>query len=123
MILARLYLSIYNTDLIYGEIKGAYNAMVKIKKISEKKNSKIYNGLKKFAEINIQALEGKITISQAKKELENLSVEFPEVFLLDRLGTGSVQRSLNGYIHRLEYSINRYDIKYPYFNMQRCDDL
>jgi len=123
MILVRLYISIYNTDLIYGEINGAYKAMKRLYNISEKGRSSIYEGLKKFAEINLNALEGKISISQAKKELEELSKSHPEIFLIDREGTGSVEKSLKGYMHRLEYSINRYDIKYPYFNMQRCDDL
>lgn len=123
MIIARLYLSIYNTDLIYGEINGAYKAMKKLEKISEKKKTRIYEGLKMFAEINIDALEGKITISEAKRKLEDLSIKYPEIFLIDRNDTGTVEKSLKGYIHRLEYAINRYDVKYPYFNMQRCDDL
>ncbi|MGC8663549.1 MAG: hypothetical protein ACP5SF_03270 [Thermoplasmata archaeon] len=123
MILARMYLSVYNTDLIYGEIEGAYRSMLKIKNLAEKKKSKIYEGLGKFASINLNALSGKITISQAKKELENLAISYPEVFLIDRNGIGTVEKSLNGYLQRLEYSINRYDVKYPYYNMQRCDDL
>lgn len=123
MILQRLYLSIYNTDLIYGEIKGAYNAMKEILKLSEKGKRRIDIGLKMFAEINMNALEGKITVSQAKKELEKLAVEYPEVFLIDRESIGDPEKSCKGYIHRLEYAINRYDVKYPYYNMQRCDDL
>jgi len=121
MILLRLYLSILNTDLIYGDIKSAHRALEKILKISEKSNE--LEGFGEFAKIHIDALDGKITVNEAKRRLKELSKKHPEVFLLDRENTGSVEKSLNGYMYRLEYSINRYDVRYPYFNMQRCDDL
>ncbi len=121
MILLRLYMSILNTDLIYGDIKSAHKALEKILKISENKSK--MEGFREFARIQIDALDGKITVNEAKRRLKELSLNHPEVFMLDRENTGSVKKSLNGYIYRLEYSINRYDVMYPKFNMQRCDDL
>ncbi len=121
MILLRIYQSILNTNLIYGDIKSAHRALEKIFKISQKNNE--LEGFGEFSKIHIDALDGKITVNEAKKRLRDLSLKHPEVFLLDRDNTGSVEKSLNAYIHRLEYSINRYDVHYPYFNMQRCDDL
>ncbi|HEU12832.1 MAG TPA: hypothetical protein ENO35_01940 [Euryarchaeota archaeon] len=120
MIMERLYLSLLNTALIYGEVDEAYRSLMKLSLL---RGNRLREGISKLAQIHIDALEHKITLKQAKEKILSLSGEYPEVFMLDREFTGDATRSAYGYIHRLEYSVNRYDIKYPYYNMQRCDDL
>ncbi len=120
MIMERLYISLLNTTMIYGEINESYAAL---KKMQRMQGNRLREGLSKLAEIHMDALEQRITICEAKEKILRLSDEYPEVFLLDRENTGDAKKSALGYIHRLEYAINRYDIKYPHFNMQRCDDL
>ncbi|MCI4434106.1 MAG: hypothetical protein RXP30_00705 [Thermoplasmata archaeon] len=120
MITERLYISLLNTTLIYGEINESYRALEKLSKL---RGNRLREGIYIFARIHMDALEQRITIKEAKERLIALSKDYPEIFMLDREYTGDVNKSVNGYIHRLEYAINRYDIKYPYYNMQRCDDL
>ncbi|MEL9998713.1 MAG: hypothetical protein QXG55_04585 [Thermoplasmata archaeon] len=120
MIMELFYISMLNTTLIYGEINETYKCLKKMKKLY---GNRIREGLSKLAEIHIEALEQKISICEAKEKILELAKEYPESFLLNRENIGDAKKSAYGYIHRLEYAINRYDVKYPYFNMQRCDDL
>jgi hypothetical protein len=118
------YLAIYDTELINGDIKKAYEALVKIKSSAEKrKGSKYADGAVKFAEINMQVLERKMDMSTARAELLSIAETYPDFYLYNKLDIEDPKRAALAYLFRLEYSLNRYDPNYPAFNMQRCDDL
>ncbi|MGC8610176.1 MAG: hypothetical protein ACP5LM_02350 [Thermoplasmata archaeon] len=117
-----IYIEIFLTDILFGDVKSAYNA---IKKLSEKRmHRKVeYDGYLLLADYIIKVLENKISIKEFKKRILELSEKYPEIFMKDREETGDPKKFAYSIIHKVEYAINRYDIEYPYYNMQRCDDL
>lgn len=118
------YLTIYDTELINGDIKKAYNALKKIEKYARRRQgSKYDDGAYKFAEINMKVLERKMEMSQARAELLSIADTYPDFYLYNKFDITDPKRVAMAYIFRLEYSLNRYDPAYPAFNMQRCDDL
>lgn len=118
------YLAIYDTELINGDIKKAYNALKKIKNIAEKsRGSKYADGAYKFAEINMKVLGRKMDMNTARSELLSIAETDPDFYLYNKLEIEDPKRVALAYIFRLEYSLNRYDPNYPAFNMQRCNDL
>ncbi|MGC8496759.1 MAG: hypothetical protein ACP5NL_01985 [Thermoplasmata archaeon] len=118
------YLTIYDTELINGDIKKAYNALKKIEKYARKnRGSKYSDGANKFAEINMKVLERKMDMSVARAELLSIAETYPDFYLYNKIEIEDPKVAAMAYIFRLEYSLNRYDPAYPAFNMQRCDDL
>jgi hypothetical protein len=118
------YLTIYDTELINGDIKKAYAALKKIERYAKKtRGSKYADGAYKFAEINMKVLERKMDMSTARSELLNIAETYPDFYLYNKLEIEDPKVAAMAYIFRLEYSLNRYDPEYPTFNMQRCDDL
>ncbi len=118
------YLTIYDTELINGDIKKAYNALKKIERYARKNSgSKYADGAYKFAEINIKVLERKMDMSVARSELLSIAETYPDFYLYNKVEIEDPKVAAMAYIFRLEYALNRYDPAYPAFNMQRCDDL
>ncbi|MGC8584987.1 MAG: hypothetical protein ACP5RZ_03745 [Thermoplasmata archaeon] len=120
-----LYLETFLTDIIYGEVKNAYRSMQKLKKYAEKRKNRNrrYEGYGKLADCIIDVMENRISMKEFKKRVMDLSEKYPEIFLKDREETGNSMKFAYSIIHKVEYAINRYDIEYPKYNMQRCDDL
>lgn len=104
----------FEKNLRYGE---------KLKKIAKKQ------GDIEMAEATIQTnsliiatLKGEKSINEFKKEIWEIEKRYPEVFKRGRRDIGTSEDAVKAIIHRIEYMINRYDVRYPSYDMHRCND-
>lgn len=70
----------------------------------------------------LATIEGKKSIAEFKKEIREIEECYPEYFQRGRRDIGTSKDNVNAIIHRTEYMINRYDVRYPSYDRRRCDD-
>ncbi len=114
-------LEIIKSAIIYGDLDDAMSIIRRRQKSLAfylKRNPKPKTVLySKFLESLDSLLKGEINLDTFKERIGNLQ-GLPE--LLDMTGdTGEILDSL---YYLLEYSLDRYNVKYPYFDGKRCDD-
>ena len=70
----------------------------------------------------ISTMEGRTSIKGFKERIWELEHTYPEVFKRGRIDSGTSEGAVQAIIFRVEYMINRYDVKYPSFDMHKSND-
>lgn len=114
-------LEIIKSAIIYGDLDDAMSIIRKRQeslayylKRDPKEKQVTYNGFLKSLE---SLLKGEITLDVFKEKVGSLQ-GLPE--LLDI--TGDPGEILDSLFYLLEYSIDRYNIRFPDYDGKRCDD-
>jgi len=75
----------------------------------------------------LSTMRGETSISQFKERIWELERKHPEVFKRGRIDSGTPEGAIGSIVFRVVYRINRYDVRYPRFDMHksndRCGDL
>ena len=129
----RLMIAYYNGwaefESTYGDIDLVVRYIKRALKYAEKlKNVASSDQDVQVAEANIRKnrlilslFEGKISVSAFKGGMRKIE-EYPLAFIRGREDIGSAKDAIEATIHRIEYTYDRYDIKYPNFDMHRSGD-
>ncbi|HDM36097.1 MAG TPA: hypothetical protein ENG09_02415 [Candidatus Syntrophoarchaeum butanivorans] len=129
----RLMITYYNGwaefESIYGDIDLVVRYLKRALKYAEKLKgvaSTEYD--KQVAEANIRKnrlilslFEDKISLSEFKAGMMELE-RYPLAFARGREDIGTAKEAIEGTIHRIEYTYDRYDVRYPVYDMHRCGD-
>lgn len=114
-------LEIIKSAIIYGDLDDAMSIIRKRQeslayylKRNPKEKHLIYSGFLKSLE---SLLKGEISLDAFKEAVGNLP-ELPK--LMDM--TGDSDELLNSFYYLLEYSLDRYNIRFPSYDGKRCDD-
>ncbi len=73
-------------------------------------------------ELFLSTMHGETSISQFKDRIWELERRYPEVFKRGRIDSGTPEGAVKAIIFRVEYMINRYDVRYPSFDMHKSND-
>ena len=109
-----LVVSLLEKNLRYGE---------KLKKIAdEEEDIEMANVTIRSSNAMLDAIRGKKGIEEFKKEMLELEKKYPGVFMRSRRDIGTPKEAVQAIIHRIEYMINRYEVKYPEYDQHRSND-
>jgi len=64
----------------------------------------------------LSTMRGETSIPQFKDRIWELERRYPEVFKRGRIDSGTPEGAVEAIIFRVEYMINRYDVRYPSFD-------
>ena len=114
-------IEIIKSAIIYGDlddamsvIRGRQKALAyALKKKPTEKVTEYSEFLKELESL----LQGKLTLGEFRERTSRLQV------LMDYLDiTGDRENMLSSFYYLLEYSLDRYNVRYPEFDGKRCDD-
>ncbi len=114
-------MEIIKSAIIYGDlddavsvVKGRQRALsYALKRKPSIKNTEYSEFLQNLENL----LQGQITLSQFREKTVVLSA------FLDYLDiTGDRENLFSSFFYLLEYSLDRYNVRYPQFDAKRCDD-
>ncbi len=107
-------------ELVVGLLKENRGYAEKLKKIAKVKGDiEMADATIKTSNAMLDAMNGK---KGFKSVMLSLAEEYPAFFERGRRDIGTSEDAVNAIIHRIEYMINRYDVKYPDFDQHRCND-
>lgn len=110
-------------ELVVGLLKENLGYAEKLKKIARvKEDIEMADATTKTSNAMLDAMKGKNGIREFKSVMLSLAEEYPAFFERGRRDIGTSKEAVNAIIHRIEYMINRYDVKYPDFDQHRCND-
>lgn len=110
-------------DLILGVLKKSLEYGEKLKKIARSsEDAAVAEAVIEMARLILDTLEGKKSVAEFKKEIREIEKRYPEYFQRGRRDIGTSKDNVNAIIHRVEYMINRYDVRYPNYDRHRCND-
>jgi hypothetical protein len=110
-------------DLVVSVLKKSLSYGEKLKRIAKKKEDiDMAEATIQTAKAILAAVKGEKSIDDFKKEMWELEKLYPEVFQRGRRDIGTSEDNVKAIIHRVEYMINRYDVKYPSYDRHRCND-
>ncbi len=118
-------------EIIYGDIELVVGLLEKnlrygekLKKIAkEEDDTEMANATIQTSNAILDAMKGRKSIEEFKKEMLELEKKYPEVFRRGRRDTGTSKEAVHAIIYRVEYMINRYDVKYPEYDRHRSNDI
>ncbi len=111
-------------DLILGVLKKSLEYGEKLKKIARSsEDAAVAEAAIKTARLILDTIEGKKSVAEFKKEIREIEKRYPEYFQRGRRDIGTSKDNVNAIIHRVEYMINRYDVRYPNYDRHRCNDV
>ncbi len=114
-------MEIIKSAIFYGDLDDAMSIIRRRQKSLAfylKKNPKPKNIIyAKFLEALDSLLKGEINLVTFKDKVNNLE-GLPEIFDI----TGDTGEILDSLYYLLEYSLDRYNVKYPDYDGKRCDD-
>jgi hypothetical protein len=70
----------------------------------------------------LTTMRGETSIKEFKDRIWELERRYPEVFKRGRIDSGTPEGAVEAIIFRVEYMINRYDVRYPSFDMHKSND-
>lgn len=73
-------------------------------------------------QLYLSTMRGETSIPEFKERIWELEQRYPEVFKRGRIDIGTPEDAVRAIIFRVEYMINRYDVKYPSYDMHKSDD-
>ncbi|MEA1944458.1 MAG: hypothetical protein U9N07_03865 [Euryarchaeota archaeon] len=76
----------------------------------------------KTNDLFISTMEGRTSMKEFKDRIWELEQRYPEVFKRGRIDSGTPEGAVEAIIFRVEYMINRYDVRYPSFDMHKSND-
>jgi len=129
----RLMIAYYNGwaefESVYGDIDLVVRYLKRSLKYAEKLKRVALSEMDiHVAEANIRKMrltlslfEGKIPVSEFKKGMHELE-KYPLAFIRGREDSGTPEEAIAATIHRIEYTYDRYDVKYPEFDTHRSGD-
>ncbi len=117
-------------EIIYGDIELVVGLLEKnlrygekLKKIAkEEDDTEMANATIQTSNAILDAMKGRKSIEEFKKEMLELEKKYPEVFRRGRRDIGTSKEAVHAIIYRVEYMINRYDVKYPEYDQHRSKD-
>jgi len=110
-------------NLVVGVLKKSLEYGEKLKKIAKSSEDvAMANAVIQTNSLLLATIEGKKSIAEFKKEILEIEKRYPEYFQKGRRDIGTSKDNVNAIIHRIEYMINRYDVRYPNYDRHRCND-
>ena len=109
-----LVASLLEENLRYGE---------KLKEIADKEGDiEMAEATIQTSNIILATMKGEKGIEDFKKEMIELEKTYSKVFMRSRRDIGTSEEAVRAIIHRIEYMINRYEVKYPEYDQHRSND-
>ena len=109
-----LVASLLEKNLRYGE---------KLKEIAdEDEDIEMAEATIQTSNIILATMKGEKGIEDFKKEMMDIERKYPKVFMRSRRDIGTSEEAVRAIIHRIEYMINRYEVKYPEYDQHRSND-
>lgn len=114
-------MEIIKSAIIYGDLDDAMSLVNrKIKSLGyslKRKPSVKISEYSTFLTSLKELLEGKLSLNQFRGSVDNLQTLKEELDL-----TGDSSEMMNSLYYLLEYSLDRYNVKFPNYEGKRCDD-
>jgi len=119
-----------NTEALYGEFdivakelsKGIRYAG-KLKRIAKsQRDLDVAEAALQTNSLILATLRGEKTPEELRKGMWEIEAKYPSYFLRGRRDIGTSKDAVAAIIHRFEYAADRYDAKYPSYDMHRCND-
>jgi ribosome-binding protein aMBF1 (putative translation factor) len=112
-----------DVDLVVRVLENAIRYGEKLKAIATRKEDEdMAEATIRSNKAILAAVKGEMSIEDFKKEMWALEERYPEVFQRGRRDIGTSKENVQAIIHRVEYMINRYDVKYPSYDRHRSND-
>ncbi len=112
-----------DVDLFVRLVEKSINYSEKLKKIAKSEyDKKMAEANTRMNRIIMSVLRREIEIEEFKEKLWELEKEYPEFFARGKRDIGVPEETVRAIIHKVEYMVNRYDVKYPFYDMHRCND-
>jgi hypothetical protein len=112
-----------DVDLVVKVLQNAIKYGEKLKAIAKSpEDIDMADAAIKTNNATLAAIKGEISIDDFKKRMWELEKRYPSYFQRGRRDIGTSKENVNAIIHRVEYMINRYDVKYPQYDRHRCND-
>lgn len=114
-------MEIIKSAIIYGDLDDAMSVIRNRQKSMEyalkRKPTEKNTQYSEFLKVLESLLSGETTLKDFKEKTGKLDT------LLDSLDlTGDRENFLKSFYYLLEYSLDRYNVRYPRFDGKRCDD-
>lgn len=112
-----------DVDLFVRLVEKSIHYSEKLKKIAKSEYDKrMAEANTRMNRIIMSVLRREIEIEEFKEKLWELEKEYPEFFARGKRDIGVPEETVRAIIHKVEYMVNRYDVKYPFYDMHRCND-
>lgn len=112
-----------DVELVVGLLEKNLRYGEKLKKIAKGEyDTEMANATIQTSKAILDAIKGRKSIEEFKKEMLELEKKYSDVFRRGRGDIGTSKEAVHAIIYRVEYMINRYDVKYPEYDRHRCND-
>lgn len=112
-----------DVELVVATLKKSLEYGEKLKKIAKSsEDAATADAVIQTNSLLLATIEGKKSIAEFKKEIREIERKYPPYFQRGRRDIGTSKDNVNAMIHRVEYMINRYDVRYPNYDRHRCND-
>ena len=110
-------------DLVYHTIERSSKWASRLKAIAEaEEDVDMADCTLATNDLFLSTMRGETSIPQFKDKIWELERRYPEVFKRGRIDSGTPEGAVEAIIFRVEYMINRYDVRYPSFDMHKSND-
>ncbi|MHC1566856.1 MAG: hypothetical protein ACXQS7_01700 [Candidatus Syntropharchaeia archaeon] len=116
--------SIYgDIDLVVSTIERGLRRAEKLKNIAKSRyDMNFAEAAIRTNKLLLETIRNEKSIDQFKEEIWEIEKEYPEFFKRGRIDIGTPEEAVRAIIHRTEYMVDRYDVRYPMYDMHRCGD-
>lgn len=112
-----------DVDLVAGLLEENLRYGEKLKKIAKTEGDiEMADATIQTSNVILATMKGEKGIEEFKKEMLDIERRYPKVFLRSRRDIGTSEEAVRAIIHRIEYMVNRYEVKYPEHDQHRCND-
>jgi|Deesub1362A_J573_1020465.scaffolds.fasta_scaffold00057_34 ribosome-binding protein aMBF1 (putative translation factor) len=112
-----------DVDLVVNVLQNCVKYGEKLKSIAKRKEDEdMANAAIESNTAMLSAIKGEISVAEFKKKMWELEERYPEYFQRGRRDIGTSKDNVKAIIHRIEYMIDRYDVRYPSYDRHRCND-
>jgi len=112
-----------DVDLVVSYIEKCLSYARKLKESArDEYDEKMANAVIEMYELVLSTMRREILVEDFKEKMWELEKKYPEFFDRGHRDIGKPEESVRAIIHRIEYMVNRYDVKYPFYDMHRCND-
>jgi len=112
-----------DVDLVAGLLEKNLRYGEKLKKIAKTEGDiEMADATIQTSNVILATMKGEKGIEEFKKEMLDIERRYPKVFLRSRRDIGTSEEAVRAIIHRIEYMVNRYEVKYPEYDQHRCND-
>lgn len=112
-----------DVDLVAGLLEKNLRYGEKLKKIAKTEGDiEMADATIQTSNVILATMKGEKGIEEFKKEMLDIERRYPRVFLRSRRDIGTSEEAVRAIIHRIEYMVNRYEVKYPEYDQHRSND-